>query len=91
MCPGKCTWRKHVNNPYFFELYQEDEVRTQDDLKRNYAEAVQGKIQVESMITTIEDRLMQLDQFVMQMMSKAKSINMHALHPTATNFFICGR
>ena len=72
VCPGKCTWRKHVNNPYYFELYQEDEVRTQNDLKRNYAEAVQGKIRVESMITTIEDRLMQLDQFVMQMMSEVR-------------------
>ena len=72
VCPGKCTWRKHVNNPYYFELYQEDEVRTPNDLMQNYEEAVQGKIRVESMITTIEDRLMQLDQFVMQMMSEVR-------------------
>lgn len=70
VCPGKCGWRNHVNNPYYFELYQEDEVRTQDDLKRNYAKAVQGKLRVEGMIGTIESRLMQLDQHVMQMISE---------------------
>ena len=73
VCPGKCTWRKHVNNPYYFELYQEDEVRTQDDLKRKYAEAVLGKIQVENMIGTIEDRLKKKNQFVLQMMSEVRN------------------
>ena len=72
VCPGKCTWKKHVSNPYYFEIYQEDEVRTQDDLKRNYEEAVQGKIRAESMIETIENRLLQLDQYVMQMISEIR-------------------
>ncbi len=25
VCPGKCGWRKHVNNPYYFELYEQEE------------------------------------------------------------------
>ena len=32
LCPGGCHWTEHVNNPYYFELYQEDEERTQEDL-----------------------------------------------------------
>ena len=86
VCPtGACHWTVHCNNPYYFELYQEEEVRTQEDLKQKYAEAQEGKIQVEAMIETIKGRLSQLDDFVMDMISQVhestKRLNEIALKP----------
>ena len=36
VCPGKCSWREHVCNPYKFEIYQETETRTSNELKDKY-------------------------------------------------------
>ncbi len=42
VCPGGCHWSRHFNNPYRFELYKEDEERTQDNLKHSDGGKVQG-------------------------------------------------
>ncbi|CAF0975138.1 unnamed protein product [Rotaria sordida] len=39
ICPGKCIWNSHFNNPYRFELYQEDETRTSEEMKKRYEKA----------------------------------------------------
>ena len=28
VCPNKCFWRQHMNNPYYFEWYEETETKT---------------------------------------------------------------
>ena len=35
ICPGTCSWKQHVNNPYYFRLYEDFEERTSDDLKND--------------------------------------------------------
>jgi predicted nuclease with TOPRIM domain len=73
VCPGGgCHWTQHVNNPYRFELYQEDEERTQEDLKQKYAEAAEGKVHVQGMIKTINDHLSQLDEHVTEMFDQVR-------------------
>ena len=72
ICPARCHWTQHVNNPYHFEIYQEDEQRTQEDLKRKYAKAEEGMVQVQAMIETINDRLSQLDKHVMEMIGQVR-------------------
>ncbi|CAF0939829.1 unnamed protein product [Rotaria sordida] len=39
ICPGKCIWNSHFNNTYRFELYQEDETRTSEEMKKRYEKA----------------------------------------------------
>ncbi|CAF3803842.1 unnamed protein product, partial [Adineta steineri] len=39
VCPDKCPWNSHYNNPYQFELYQEKETRTVEDMKKRYQQA----------------------------------------------------
>ena len=39
VCPNKCSWDRHVNNPYRFELYDAEEVVTLDKLKQKYFKA----------------------------------------------------
>ena len=37
VCPGgTCQWTQHVNNPYRCDMYQEDEERTQEELRQKY-------------------------------------------------------
>ena len=66
VCPGGCHWTDHVSNPYRFELYQEDEERTQEDLKHKYVRAKEGMVQVQAMIIS------QLDVHVMEMIGQVR-------------------
>ena len=72
VCPNHCHWRQHVNNPYRFEIYQEEEIRTANDLKRKYVEAVAGKTQVQHMIKAINDRFSQLDGQIMETIDQVR-------------------
>ena len=72
VCPAKCFWRRHVNNPYHFELYQTYEQGTYENLKANYDQAVQGKSKVEGMISTIQSHLSTVDTLVMGMIREVK-------------------
>ena len=67
VCPGQCSWQKHVNNAYRFELYQETVTKTSDDLKQRYDQAITGKSKVESMITNIQREITQLNDAVFDM------------------------
>lgn len=57
VCPGSCFWDKHVNNQYRFDIYQEMETRTSEDLKKRFHEAKKGKQLVETMINKMEDEM----------------------------------
>jgi hypothetical protein len=39
VCPDKCSWTLHVNNCYRYELYEENEIRTIEDMKERYQKA----------------------------------------------------
>ena len=53
VCPGKCSWRNHVSNSYRFELYQELETRTSDELKAKFDSAMTDPSQVKAMMEKI--------------------------------------
>ncbi|XP_065894951.1 uncharacterized protein [Dysidea avara] len=50
VCPNKCFWQQHVNNPYRFEIYTVTEERTSENLHKKYKTALQGKNKVEKMV-----------------------------------------
>ena len=72
VCPQKCSWEVHVNNPYRFELYQEQENRTIDDLKAKYDSAMTNKSQVEAVIETMKKELEQLNRAVLDLINQAR-------------------
>ncbi|CAG0882939.1 unnamed protein product [Darwinula stevensoni] len=43
VCPNKCPPDQHFNNTYRFEMHEEEETRTAEDLKKKYQKA-EGKI-----------------------------------------------
>ena len=72
VCPGQCSWQKHVNNSYRFELYQESVTKTSDDLKQRYDQAITGKSKVESMISNIQNEIKQLNDTVFDMIGEVQ-------------------
>ena len=72
VCPKKCSWKVHVNNPYRFELYQEKVTRTSEDLKVRYESAWSNKEQVEVVITNMEEELDNMSTAVLGAMNEAR-------------------
>ena len=77
VCPGRCSWRVHVNTPFRFEVYEQTERRTLEDLKKRYHEALSNQFSVESMIANMEDHLAFLQQKVLELSRAAKQSMQH--------------
>ena len=73
VCPGSCSWNKHFNNGYHFELYQEVETRTKQELLDRYNEAKSAKANVESIIIKMESELEQLQKTVLFNIRRART------------------
>ena len=72
VCPGNCSWRKHFNNGYIFELYQDVEERTSKDLLKRYKDATSAKASVEAMVHIAEQELQMLHQVVLYNIREAR-------------------
>ena len=73
VCPGKCSWNKHVNNPKRYEPYEEIEVRTYDDLKKRYEVALEGKGSKKAIIKKISAEIRGLENEVLRFIQEAHS------------------
>ena len=72
VCPGKCSWRHHVRNPYRYETYQDQEIITSNEQRAKYDSAMISKKQVEAVIKKMEEELIEMDQAVLQNKIQAK-------------------
>ena len=54
VCTGHCHWSYHFNNGYRFELYEETETRTSDELKEKYQEGIEGRKTAQAMVDNIK-------------------------------------
>ena len=72
VCPKKCSWKVHKNTPYRFELYQDYETRTSDELKTRYESAMSSKEQLESVIKEMKKELDTMNMAVLRKMEQAR-------------------
>ena len=72
VCPGHCPWTHHVSNSYYFELYDEIETRTSQDLKKRYQEATLKKAYVEAKVSKMQNELGDLTQLVLSKIQQAR-------------------
>ena len=77
ICPGSCSWKKHVNNPYYFELYEEVEIRNLKDLQKRFHTALQGKNKVEEMIKENNEDLTRVEKCVIGMVNEVHRSKVH--------------
>ena len=72
VCTKKCKWDQHVNNLYRYEEYVVHEVRTSDDLKKKYLQAVAGKTKNERMMIGIDNQLKDVHTEVLTMIKQVQ-------------------
>ena len=72
VCPGRCSWKKHFNNGYHFELYEEMETRTSQDLLQRYNQAKSDTDKLQNMIGGMEEELQQLQHTVLYNIRQAR-------------------
>ena len=82
VCTKKCKWDQHVNNPYRYEVYTEQEQRTSEDLKKNYDQAVDGKTKKERMMTAMDIQLKEVHTEVLTMIKRVQQC-LHRLEEIA--------
>lgn len=73
VCPGHCYWTRHVNQTFWYELYEETEFRTSKDLKDRFDTATKGKSRAEAMIANMKTELAKVGSAVMSMVSQVHS------------------
>jgi hypothetical protein len=72
VCPDKCSWNSHVNNTYQFELYQEKETRTIEDMKKRYQQATQdGKTKL-NIFEALKNDFQETQKEVCRMIGRAR-------------------
>lgn len=85
VCTKKCGWRQHVNNPYMFEEYEDEEERTSDELRARYEQATSKKTAKEQIIDGIKSHLRALEDEIKGLIEQAKKhldrLNSIALRP----------
>ncbi|CAG0886990.1 unnamed protein product [Darwinula stevensoni] len=56
VCPNKCSWRKHVNNTYRFDLKEEEITQTSDELKAKYEQAAGKKLNAQGIMKELMNK-----------------------------------
>lgn len=72
ICPKKCFWQNHVNNPYRFELYKEIERKTSVELQKKYKTALQGKNKVQDILIQINHSLLMVEDDVISKVTEVQ-------------------
>ena len=72
VCPSKCSWKVHVLEDSRYELYEDPEKRTLNDLKARYIEAKVNVRRISDLIDQIENELSQKQDEVMELVREAR-------------------
>ena len=72
ICPQKCIWNVHVNNPYRFEIDIVLETVTSEDLKVAYNTAMTNKEEIEAVMKKMEIELQDMGQAVLQTIDQVR-------------------
>uniref|UniRef100_A0A1X7U3Q5 Uncharacterized protein n=1 Tax=Amphimedon queenslandica TaxID=400682 RepID=A0A1X7U3Q5_AMPQE len=72
VCVGHCTWRKHFNNGYTFEFYDDYETQTLEELRQNFNKAQSDKNQYESMVGAIQGELQKMQDTILSNIDRAR-------------------
>ncbi|CAG0892011.1 unnamed protein product [Darwinula stevensoni] len=71
ICPKKCEWREHKNNPYKFDLQEVEVEKTSKDLQKRYEDGIKGKITVKQIIEKLKENFRIAERQVCQMIIEA--------------------
>lgn len=88
VCPGRCSWKEHIRNYHYFELYEEKEPRTFKEILERYNQAKSDEYNQQILIETIKRELQQLLHELLVDISKVhdcvKQLHEISLNPNQT-------
>ena len=70
VCPGKCAWDEHRNMGFRMECVKTKVPKCYEDIKKKYYKAVDGKTDVEVVITNMETKIQHHFQGMLQNIQK---------------------
>ena len=71
VCPGECVWQQHYNAPYRLECKKTPVTKCYKDIKKEYYNAIEGKNEVECVITNMETEIQRHFQMLLQNIQRA--------------------
>ena len=72
VCTKRCHWRRHVNNPYRFEIHEKPQKRTSKELLERYQAATSKKDAKTLVVDGIQREMKALEDEVMELIANAK-------------------
>ena len=77
VCPNRCHWNRHVSNPFRFEVTEETEERTYDDLKRRFDKATEMKSRMQVIVANIQAKIRSTYDKTMRLADQARQTLEH--------------
>ncbi|CAG0886419.1 unnamed protein product [Darwinula stevensoni] len=71
VCPLKCHWQQHFNNPYRFEIIEEEVTRTSNELKEKYERAAGEKLNAQGIVKQLIKEFNQERAKVLELTNRA--------------------
>ncbi|KAK7938291.1 hypothetical protein WMY93_001617 [Mugilogobius chulae] len=71
VCPGKCHWSSHFNQPYRWDYVPVKEKQTLREMKEKYAQAKDEKLTVEQLIERQEEEIESLQEVIMSLIDQS--------------------
>ena len=69
-CPGKCHYRSHENQPYYFEERQVEETRTSEELRQRFNDATERYDHSEKVVSTLKQRISDVKEDILEKVKK---------------------
>ena len=77
VCPNRCQWNRHVSNPWRFEITEETEERTFDELKRRFDKATERKSRMQVIVANIQAKIRSTYDKTMRLADQARQTLEH--------------
>ncbi|XP_072298909.1 uncharacterized protein [Eucyclogobius newberryi] len=71
VCPGKCHWSTHLNQPYKWDYVPVKQKQTLREMKEKYAKAQEEKLTVEELIERQEEEIESLQDVIMSLIDQS--------------------
>ena len=74
VCPGRCHYRSHENQPYYYEERRVEETRTSEELKQRFNDATERYDHSEKVVSTLKQRISDVKEDILVKVKKSYEI-----------------
>jgi hypothetical protein len=93
VCRGRCHYRSHVNQPFYYETQQTEETRTSEELKRRFKDATERYDHSEKVVSTLKQRISDAKEDILikvkklyEIIQQLSEISLNTNHMSETDY-----